>query len=117
MAEQLSQYQNALLEEMKKNPELMEFCKTIFKDYSGIVFEESKLRTAQTNKNKDAYRIASKARMNIEAFIEKRLCALYGIDVDKIAGKGQSIPQEKQVAEESLDNIAKKVSKTKPKKS
>lgn len=106
----LSDYQEKLLHEMRKNPQLMKLLSTIFKDYPSIIIEEFKLGKAVTGKNQKAAVLATKARLNLEAFVEAEICKLYGINTGEIQAETGTYVEEEE------DNVAAALKKVQSKK-
>lgn len=104
MSEALSAYQQGALNEMKKNPRLMKLLGTIFRDYPAIIIEEVKLRSAVTSKNKKAMDIATKARLNLEAFVEKEICEFAGVNLEGVKkSTGTNIQSEVSEVDKALE--------------
>ena len=81
-AVEMSEYQKNLLEEIKKNPELVQLFKVIFDEYPKMVRAEMTQRNPHASRRqKQQGQRTTMMRLKMEAYIEATICKFAGIEV------------------------------------
>jgi len=100
-----SEYQQRLLEEIKKNPQVMKLFKIIFNDYPILVNKEYRLSSPHaTHRQKDQGRKVTMERLKLEAFIEEQICIISGIDIKSIIDNSMNRDGVQELSTETQEN-------------